>query len=503
MSERNESGEILIRLAEMAKNGNLADPGLISHFLEESELPVTGVPEHDFFRALSAQLMVEKGATIPPTVPIISISAPATEDLSICNSDLLPLVKECLQYKDWTILEEILRILISQKKLMHPSVVPLLLDQTEDLYHLHPLLYSTLGKRACWLSALRPAWRWYEEMQLDTFENVQQDYQLVWMLFQLKNDRKTLLQGLSTMSEKDRLPVLESLGANPLPHHEPIARHFLHSRSSKERYWAGLILLKLDTPERTNTSGQLRQYFEEHLVNQENQWSIALPKSPEKIFDNAIVKILSENKDKSNPFLEIAGLFPPEIMLDHLDLPQREIIEKLATEKKLLDLYQTILNSASIFPTNSNWAENLILDWIKSYPEGNRAKVSLINLLGKLPYDKIQNTIRLVLQSDHSYFLEKLNVLVTGIDHYIKKDLSEALIEKVFLHLDHRLSRLDIQHLITALPHLQYLLDPRAYHSVVNRWREADYHQQKLVDVLWEFRTIMKQRQQILTTIIN
>ena len=85
----------------------------------------------------------------------------------------------------------------------------------------------------------------------------------------------------------------------------------------------------------------------------------------------------------------------------------------------------------------------------------------------------------------------------------MKKDLSIQLTEKLFHLIDYRLSRTDTNHLLEVIPHLQYVLDPRAYGTIVSQWKEVDYRQQKLGEVLWEFRNIMKLRQEILTTIIN
>ena len=91
-------------------------------------------------------------------------------------------MKEALTYHDWTYLEEVLRILRSQQKIIYPSVLPAILDRCKTKTELHLLLKQTLGNRSYWLSRLKEEWSWWLELTFDTIEKVSADNQLNWVL---------------------------------------------------------------------------------------------------------------------------------------------------------------------------------------------------------------------------------------------------------------------------------------------------------------------------------
>ncbi|MCB0667933.1 MAG: hypothetical protein KDC80_19035 [Saprospiraceae bacterium] len=499
MSATKYDWETMTGLLEIAKTGNLPDLLTLRNWLHAAGLSESGQPEADYYRLLSTYLTINKGASMPENVIPDQVSPPEKEDLPFASIEVVPFLKESLIFKDWTLLEEILRLLVSQKKLVPPTALPLLLDRGKDLIHLHRFMLLTMGKRATWLAAQRDQWQWYIDMQSPDLTVIHSENQLYWLKAHLHTDMEEVQKSITKFSKNVRESLLQYIFETPRTHHEPIARYFAKSPTQKEKYLAQLILLKLPTAERNAAQEDLKKLFIENLELKKGEITFKIPEYQSDLFDSKLTKKIFG----SDLFSALAIFFPPDLYCAHLGLEKKEIIRQLMADENLRSLYQLFLDGAANFTKDSTWGELLILEWIELYPEGNTTEVSLIHLLEKLTYASVQKVLRSALHKDNQFFMEKMTILTSGIEHYLKKDLSEALIQRIFQHIDHRLSRTDTNNLILALPHLQYLADPRSYHTLVSQWREVDGYQQKLEEALWDFRNIMQQRQKILNTIIN
>lgn len=491
-------------LLDIGKTGNQPVPQKLHEWLERFAVQDSGSWESNYFRLLTILLTIEKAAIEPSNESIDAFTAPEAEDLDAVRVDIVPLIQECVVYKDWTLIEEILRIIKSQKKIIHPMSLPLLLDETQSRSSLHQLMVDTFGKRSMWLAGMQKKWQWWVEIQQNNPDKVNPENQLAWILLHYHTNYKPDQKSWKQLGDKDRKALLKYMVDHPNNKNEDIFRLCLSSRSNQEKYLAGKGLLRLQQNEWSDLGKQLQIFFEKNIKISKGKLAVNVDeKTAENFFHHDFIKIFRKEKKDRNPFFELLKFYPPDFIFEHLAIRQEEIIDLLFLKCKNLPFLQSVIKSAANFSRNSNWSDTILAHWIKYFPSENTTEIDLVPILESLSYENTQNCIENLLKEKNEYFLEKLAIVVSGLEHYIKKDFSSRIIIRLFQLISQRLSRTDTNHLLFILPHLQYLVDPRIYPTLTTHWQDIDYHQQKLGDALWDFRSIIKLRQQIMNTIIN
>ncbi|MBK8502891.1 MAG: hypothetical protein IPL46_12130 [Saprospiraceae bacterium] len=504
MNDEPGNSDLLSNLMEIAKGGsNRSRQSDLDRWARELGLQLNGSWENQYFQLLSVQLAIEKAASHPNQHLPDPIAPPETEELPTATFELAPLVHEALSYHDWTYLEEVLRILRSQQKMIHPSLLPAILDQCKTKTELHYLLTQTLGKRSHWLSRLKDEWSWWVELTFDTIEKVSADNRLNWALFHYRMEETELANEVVRLTLNDRKLFLSHAAKFRNRNNESIARSFVDARSPFERSLALQILLQSSSPERVTTMEALQQFCRETIQHKKKGliWNIS-DQNEFQAFPVSLQDLNYGEEKLQHPLQNIIQLFSPEEVFEHLKLKDDEIICHLMIDARLQNLYQIIVNCAANLYSPSTWGEKILAQWIHKYPEGNTTEVLLTKLLAEISYDTTQKIMIDLLNTNDSYFIEKLTLIISGIKHYIRKDLSIKIVEKIFHLLTLRLTRTDSENLLIAIPHLQYQLDPGVNNSVLSQWVEIDFRHQKLGEALWEFRNMIRLRSELLSVLV-
>ena len=504
MNDEPRNLDLLSCLIQIAKSGsNRSRQTDLDHWAKELGMVLTGSWESKYFQLLSVQLAIDKAASRPNQLLFDPIALPEIEELPTAPVEVVPMVHEALSFHDWNYLEEVLRILRKQQKIIHPSLLPAILNQCKAKTGLHYLMKQTLGKRSYWLSTLRKEWSWWAELTYETFDNVSPDNRLNWVLVHYRMEKTGMESAVTSLNLSDRKTFLSEVLQLPNRNSESIARSLLDARSPFERSLALQILLSSSCPERIAAKKAIQQFCRDTIQQKKKGviWNIA-DHGEMQTFPVSLQDLNYGEEKILHPLLNVIPLFSPEEIFEHLSLEDHEILHHLMADPNLKHLYQITINAAANLSYGSSWDEKIIMLWMSKYPEGNTNEVAFTKLLAEISYETTQNIICELLMLDDDYFIEKLTFVVSGIKHYIRKDLSTRIVEKLFYLLTLRLSRTDSENLLTAIPHLQYQLDPRVNNTILARWVEVDHRHQKLGEVMWEFRNVIRLRSELLSVLL-
>lgn len=505
MDDQSPTGPVLEQLIEMAKAGILTKDyrQSIAVWLRHYDLEVPDEPEAGFLKILATELILKKGASEPtPKIPD-PVTTPPEELLPAADHFTARIMREIIRLRDTPLLEECLLILKHQKKRLPPWVLPFLLDECQTTHEIHRLMDDTMGFRGDWLAALRTEWQWWLTLKNPVPDANNTSSLSGWIAFH-RHYGTDLLPAFHQLPAKDRKYWFERFIHDPHNHYEAIARAFLHSRSAAERSLARTLLLRLPTSERQTVLSLLQPVINTHIKSVENQLHFRpvrkIPSSNSSLLPEEFM--LHSDQIKDNPG-RMLTLIPPQSLFGHLDLPVKTICRALMEQAGLQDLYQITLCAACQTGTHPDWVESLCLDWIVTYPEGNTTQVDVTPLWESISPDLYQKLVATLIRDTGEYFIAKLTLLTGSTRHYIKRDLSEQLVTRIFRLPETQLNRRDFKDLSIALSHLQYRLDPRIYNIVNQYWVEPSYPHGPLNDAFWQFRNTLRTRSELLTAILN
>lgn len=505
MGDNSTSSRIFQELAEIAKGGIFSTDHRqqINFWLKQYNYDFTEDVIADFLKVVSLELTIAKGAGEPEQLVYESVLPPPSELLPKTDHHTARIIREIISLKDTILLEETLRILDRQNKLLPPWALPYILDFCQSEHHLHKLLDKTMGMRGDWLSGQKQEWKWWLSVRDPKPDHFEATNLLSWIHF-YKDSGIDLLPSVKKLSTKKRIHLFSQLIRDPHDTYESIARTYLKSQSASERSHAYTLLIRLDTAEHHEMAMYILKICRDNIQLKSEQIKFS------KIADKqaAVLSTIVNNPAIFEDYLKDSShrlmcLFPPQTLFQHIDIPVKNICHHLINTTSLLSLYQITICSASHQDAAPTWIESLCLDWINFYPEQNTTKINMTPLWQSLSYELYQKIIEILLRDSSEYFIEKLTLISAKVDHYIRKDLSNQLVEKLFNLPGKRINRRDNENLCHLFTKLQYSLDPRVNNSVNSNWIEPYDRQDQLYTVLLQFKNKIRMRSELLTAILN
>lgn len=503
MSTKENLTDYWHHLVELAKKGadHQTDWQLINQLLKDADLDGDTSAESKFYHALTLVAKIDQAAKQPAKSAHKHAPPPPDEALMPSSKKSAELMIEAITFKDWDFLEEVLRIIKSQQKRVHPWALPAILDACHHLPDLFALLKSTAGARCSWLAAHQNKWYWWLRLDDPSWKEIPTAELLSWIYWQ-RTKGQIDLAAFNALTDKERKQLCTELITNTLPIDEIVGRKFLLSRSQKEQGQGMTILLRLPTAEQTQAKPIAEAYCrskikmnQSRLLFDEKKSSIAALPTDYRNISNSIFG--------DNPFLSLLVFFDPATIFGHLSIPFHDLFTQLIQDRKLEKLcIATVLSSASPGGRGAD-QKALILSWLDHYPSGNSRSAPFEIVIKKLSYDEVQLIFKHMLLDQSEYFIEKLLIVSANTDHYIGRELSMSLLEKIFKLISLSLSRTQVSQLSEAVQHLQYLLDPRTNQTIVTHWVEIDYRHKKLAETMREFRETIKRRSILLASIVQ
>ncbi len=505
MGDNTTSSRIFQELAEIAKGGIFSEDHRqqINFWLKQYNYDISEDVIADFLKIVSVELTIVKGAGEPEQLIPESVLPPPTELLPKTDHHTARIILEIISLKDTILLEETLRILERQNKLLPPWTLPYILDYCQSKHHLHKLLDKTIGMRGDWLAAQKKEWNWWLSVRDPKPGHTDATNLLNWIYFH-KDSGVDLLPALKKLSTKKRIHLFSQIIQDPHDSYESIARTYLNSKSVSERSHVYTLIIRLNTAEHHEISNYMLNICKHNIQLKGDQIKFS------KIADKQAAVISSNLNDPAifEDYLKdsvhrLMSLFPPQTLFQHINIPVKNICHDLISTTTLLGLYQITVCSASHRDAASNWIESLCLDWINFYPEHNTTKINMTPLWQSLSYELYQKIIEILIRDTGEYFIEKMTLISTNVTHYIRKDLSNQLVEKLINLPGKRINRRDNENLCHLFPKLQYSLDPRVNNSVNLEWMEPYNRQDKLNAALLQFKNKIRMRSELLTAILN
>ncbi len=505
MGDNSTSSRIFQELAEIAKGGIFSNDHRqqINFWLKQYNYDISEDAIADFLKIVSVELTIAKGAGEPEQMVPESVLPPPAELQPKADHHTARIIREIISSKDTILLEETLRILERQNKLLPPWTLPYILDYCQPQHHLHKLLDKTMGMRGDWLAGQRQEWNWWLSVRDPKPGHPDVSNLLNWIYF-YKDSGVDLLPAIKKLSTKKRIHLFSQLIRDPHDSYESIARAYLNSQSASERSPANTLLIRLNTTEQHEIADYILKICRDKIQLKSDQIKFS------KIGDKqaAVLSSKLNNPAIFEDYLQdsshrLMSLFPPQTLFQHMNIPVKNICHHLISTTTLLGLYQITVCSASHRDTAPNWIESLCLDWINFYPEHNTTKINMTPLWQSLSYELYQKIIEILIRDTGEYFIEKMTLISTNVVHYIRKDLSKQLVEKLINLPGKRINRRDNENLSHLFPKLQYSLDPRVNNSVNLEWMEPYNRQDKLNAVLLQFKNKIRMRSELLTAILN
>lgn len=505
MGDNSTSSRIFQELAEIAKGGIFSGDHRqqINFWLKQYNYDFTEDVIADFLKVVSLELTVGKGAGEPEQLVPESVLPPPAELLPMTDHHTARIIQEIISLRDTVLLEEALRILERQNKLLPPWTLPYILDYCQSEHRLHKLLDKTMGMRGDWLAGQRQEWNWWLSVRDPKPGHPDATNLLNWIYFH-KDSGVDLLPAVKKLSTKKRIHLFSQLIREPRDSYESIARAYLNSQSASERSHAYTLLIRLNTVEHHEITDYILKICRDTIQSKSDQIKFS------KIADKQAAVLSSKLNDPAifEDYLKesvhrLMSLFTPQTLFQHINIPVKNICHDLISTTTLLGLYQITVCSASHRVAAPKWIESLCLDWINFYPEHNTTKINMTPLWQSLSYELYQKIIEILIRDTSEYFIEKMTLISTNVAHYIRKDLSNQLVEKLFNLLARRINRRDNENLCHLFTKLQYSLDPRVNNSVNSNWIEPYDRQDKLYTILLQFKNKIRMRSELLTAILN
>ncbi|NND33304.1 MAG: hypothetical protein HKN76_12000 [Saprospiraceae bacterium] len=489
-------------LLELSKKGTTSceDRSRLDPLLNSYELSTDNTFEIKFFRALVAVSILSRAAFQPSLSGINPNPAP-TEDLVPASKKSSDVIIEALAFKEWEIVEEALRIIKSQKRRLHPWALPALLDHGQSHTNQYPLFAATFGERAIWLANFRSEWRWWSQLHQDSAETITEDELIYWIQWQRLRGHLEMM-AIDRLAVTDRIKLLQEISQRPMDRDAAIGQRYLKSSRAKERKYALSILLQLDTQEyRQNITSM--EDFARQFITIRKAVIYLNQKVPRPSGFSFSTHDLPQVMPKDEVFWRLLTFLKPDQIFKHIDFTPEVICNQIVEKDRLKPLCHILVEALTRHRSPVKWQEAMMLQWLKIYPDKNTILAPFEKIVKVLDHNVTQVLITALIEDTTEYFTTKLLIVVANTKQYVNRDLSIALMDKIFRLLTTNLSRTGVNDIGEVLQHAQYLLDPRVNNSIIANWVEVDYRYQRLAKIMLEFRDTIKRRSILLASIIE
>lgn len=499
--------DVLLQLYGLALSGTGGKslPPSVDRWLTEHKVPheENDPEETRLWKALLTAVQIERSAA-EIKVDQTSEFAPADPDAQpYCAYEAGQCLLKLIESKDWKSIHEALLLLKSQKKYVHPLVLPAMLQHFAEKPTYWLLMDDVLGQRALWLSQLRHAWNWWHRLKTgdETWMLSSQPVEKLahWLrtkdpdycevLVQTLNNtqRKKYLSTISTKPRREDLNLIQSLHSTSKGKEYDLCQNILIQIDPE--YQKRLYALAIDYSSRAfaESDGNLLYTSVQNVVRDRH------------LFHLDDIEIHAEHI--SNPYLRALSLIPVKDIFGHLTIAPASLCEQLTLDPALDRICQVISLSAAYHRTKS-WQEALVRRWISHYPEGNTVSVDFTPLFQSLGRNSLFDLINDLLSDHTSWTLEQLDKLLSNSRHFLNMEVSTLLIKRVLLSLTKRMSRTDKQHLKSLIRILGGRMDPRIHSTLVKEWPEDSIYFSGLGKDLWSMRKRLKQRIDIFNYIV-
>lgn len=334
--------------------------------------------------------------TIPPTKADTQLAASPEESLAYCSPHMMKVLSQILDEDHMPLLELWLKECIKEHYLVHPQVLPALLDKAQQHSHLQALILGCGGQRATWLSQLNPDWH---------FTSASTDWEETWLSGKLE-ERKEVLSEIrkqdpnkgrewlekvwpqenaaskvaflkllhETVSEQD-LPWLETLlnekGQKVREEAIELLKHFPHSSVMQlfVREAEKLVYVKQE---------KTMAIFSKQVLKMEKEAEV-----DEALFKLGIDKLSSDKKKNDTEWIayQLLSFIPPSHWSTRWDITTDKIIELF---NKDFPAYLDAFAASTLFHKDNDWAEALFLQsatvpthLLKMVPMERREKYAL------------------------------------------------------------------------------------------------------------------------------
>ena len=406
-----------------------------------------------------------------------------------CSIEAAEIIIEIITAKQWTFLEESLRLLRAHELAIHPITVPSALSHLSTKSHLWNLLLDTTDDLARWLALQNSDWQWFIDLKEESSETAGETNDVDRISWNRKCKEIALLPNqYQNLTATGRKKMLTTISSNPISLDEPFLRWVLDQRSRGERTRALKTLIRLETLERKMARDLAKEVVCPNIYSQQGTlcWQrhkIALP--------GALIDLSEDKKMKPDKFL-LSTISPHEVF-DHINLDHDEICRQVMTDPALSELGEAIVTSIH-HQRDEMWIERLARFWLKHYPRFNTQQFHLPTLLGLLDRDQFAKLLSILITLKDAYFIEKLTLFVKNTIPYASGQVSKLLITELILVSQNNLTRTDMKWLKELLPIIVWRLDPRSHMQLAKLWPEANLHYSPLQKE-WElFRVQLEKR---------
>ena len=444
-------------------------------FLKRNGLNLQGSDSDIIWKSILAREIFYKGAQ-QLQESILPNSDPAPSQIfSECTPQAAKLIAQAAKDKRWGLVREGFLLLQKSNQVIHPLVLPIMLESLETSWSSIPGCLDCLGTRSIWLSHQNPEWQWFSKILHPDITSAGPVYRQKYTLQRstdIEAANNLLTQSWSEMNRSDRSFFLDLMAQDPHPSDIDLLEPLLTSRSRKEREKVLSILLTIPSFTHAVRSHEAAANFTHLTYVGTNRRSKRLPTSLPQDLPFRWSDLALHSEYFTNPMYRLVAITPPSILIEGLSESPQKICSQLIQCADNERLCQAFVLSASKY-ADKDWITMLSNNWLKTYPSESTIAIDFRPIFAELqasPYNDIITS--LINREDHSF--EKLHLICQGNPHYINLKNSRGILDLILEILQIGIKHNEKLYLEKWLLSGSEHLDPRVYPYFNTKWHELE-----------------------------